>query len=69
MIREKRIRMHITQKQLAQRLGVSQAFVSKIESDKFINITLIEIKKLSKVLQLDELEVCKYFLDKYNNSI
>ena len=68
IIRIKRLQKRITQKQLAEMIGVSQAYISKIESDTFVNVTLIEIIKLSKALQVDELEVAKYFLDKYNNS-
>ena len=67
IIRIKRLQKRITQKQLAEMIGVSQAYISKIESDEFINVTVIEIIKLAKVLQIDELEVAKYFLDKYNN--
>lgn len=68
IIKNKRLQKRITQKQLAEMIGVSQAYISKIESDEFINITLIEIIKLSKALSIDELEVAKYFLNKYNNS-
>ena len=68
MIRKQRIRLRITQKHLAEMIGVSQAYISKIESDRFVNITILEIIKLSKVLHLKELDVAKYFLDKYNNS-
>ena len=67
IIKETRTKKRITQKQLAEMIGVSQAYISKIESDEFINVTVIEIIKLSKALGLDELEVTKYFLDKYNN--
>lgn len=67
MIKRKRLKMHITQKDLANMIGVSQAYISKIENDKFVNITLIEIIKISKALQLKELEVAKYFLEKYND--
>ena len=65
IIRDTRTKKRITQKQLAEMIGVSQAYISKIESDEFINVTVIEIIKLSKALGLDELEVVKYFLDKY----
>ena len=68
IIRNTRMKKRIIQKQLAEMIGVSQAYISKIESDAFVNVTLIEIIKLSKALQIDELEVAKYFLDKYNNS-
>ena len=68
IIRNTRMKKRIIQKQLAEMIGDSQAYISKIESDAFVNVTLIEIIKLSKALQIDELEVAKYFLDKYNNS-
>ena len=67
IIRNKRLKKRITQKQLADLIGVSQAYISKIESIDFVNISLIEIIKLSKALGIDELEVAKYFIDKYNN--
>ena len=67
IIKNTRMKKRITQKQLAEMIGVSQAYISKIESDDFVNVTVIEIIKLSKALGLDELEVTKYFLDKYNN--
>lgn len=67
IIRNTRLKKKITQKQLADLIGVSQAYISKIESYDFINISLIEIIKLSKALGIDELEVAKYFIDKYNN--
>ena len=67
IIRDTRTKKRITQKQLAEMVGVSQAYISKIESDDFVNVTIIEIIKLSKALSIDELEVAKYFLDKYNN--
>lgn len=59
--------MHITQSELAEMIGVSQAYISKLENDKFVNISLIEIIKISKALHLNELEVFKYFLNKHNN--
>ena len=68
IIRNTRLKKKITQKQLAEMIGVSQAYISKIESDDFVNVTLIEIIKLSKALSINELEVAKYLLDKYNNS-
>ena len=67
IIRNTRLKKKVTQKQLAEMIGVSQAYISKIESDEFVNVTLIEIIKLSKALSINELEVAKYFLNKYNN--
>ena len=67
IIRNTRLKKRITQKQLADLIGVSQAYISKIESNEFVNVTIIEIIKLSKALSLDEIEISKYFLNKYNN--
>lgn len=67
MIRRQRIKLNMTQKQLAELVGVSQAYISKIENEEFVNITLIEIIKISRALQLKELDVAKYFLEKYND--
>ena len=60
IIRNTRLKKKVTQKQLAEMIGVSQAYISKIESDEFVNVTLIEIIKLSKALSINELEVDKY---------
>lgn len=68
MIRKQRQKLRITQKQLSELVGVSQAYISKLESDTFTNVTIIEIIKISKALQLNELQVCQYFLNKYINS-
>ena len=67
IIRNTRLKKRITQKQLADLIGVSQAYISKIESNEFVNVTIIEIIKLSKALLIDEIEISKYFLNKYNN--
>jgi transcriptional regulator with XRE-family HTH domain len=67
IIRNTRLKKKITQKQLADLIGVSQAYISKIESNEFVNVTIIEIIKLSKALSIDEIEISKYFLNKYNN--
>ena len=67
IIRNTRLNKRITQKQLADLIGVSQAYISKIESNEFVNVTIIEIIKLSKALSIDEIEISKYFLNKYNN--
>lgn len=65
MIRNKRKKLKITQKQLSQLVGVSQAYISKLENDFiFTNITVLEIIKLSKVLKVDVVRLAKYFIDK-----
>lgn len=68
MIRKQRQKLRITQKQLSEIVGVSQAYISKIESDKFTNVTFTEIIKLARALKLSELQVCEYFLKRYKDS-
>lgn len=67
MVRSKRIKNRITQKQLSELVGVSQAYISRLENDFiFTNVSILEIIKLSKVLQIDIVELAKYFIDKYS---
>ena len=61
MIREKRLNMKMTQKELARKLRVDKSYISKIENKQISNISLNLILKLSKILELDILELI-YFL-------
>lgn len=62
MIREKRLNMKMTQKELARKLRVDKSYISKIENKQINNISLNLILKLSKILELDILELI-YFLE------
>ena len=62
MIREKRLDMNMTQKQLARKLRVDKSYISKIENKQIKNISLNIILKLSNILGLDILELID-FLD------
>lgn len=62
MIREKRLNMKMTQKELARKLRVDKSYISKIENKQISNISLNLILKLSKILELDILELI-YFLE------
>ena len=53
MIREKRLNMKMTQKELARKLRVDKSYISKIENKQINNISLNLILKLSKILELD----------------
>lgn len=68
MIRKERLKKHLSQKELADRCNLSQSYISKIEKGERVNVTIKEIIKLSKALGLKEIEVAKYFLDKYKNT-
>ena len=62
MIREKRLNMKMTQKELARKLRVDKSYISKIENKQISNISFNLILKLSKILELDILELI-YFLE------
>ena len=62
MIREKRLDMNMTQKQLARKLRVDKSYISKIENKQIKNISLNVVLKLSNILDLDILELID-FLD------
>ena len=62
MIREKRLNMKMTQKELARKLRVDKSYIYKIENKQISNISLNLILKLSKILELDILELI-YFLE------
>ena len=62
MIREKRLDMNMTQKQLARKLRLDKSYISKIENKQIKNISLNVILKLSEILDLDILELIE-FLD------
>lgn len=60
MIREKRLNMKMTQKELARKLRVDKSYISKIENKQISNISLNLILKLSKILELDILELIHF---------
>ena len=60
MIREKRLNMKMTQKELARKLRVDKSYISKIENKQINNISLSLILKLSKILELDILELIDF---------
>ena len=62
MIREKRLDMNMTQRQLARKLRVDKSYISKIENKQIKNISLNVVLKLSNILDLDILELID-FLD------
>ena len=60
MIREKRLNMKMTQKELARKLRVDKSYISKIENKQISNISLNLTLKLSKILELDILELIDF---------
>ena len=62
MIREKRLDMNMTQKELSRKLRLDKSYISKIENKQIKNISLNVVLKLSEILDLDILELIE-FLD------
>ena len=60
MIREKRLHMKMTQKELARKLRVDKSYISKIENKQIKNISLNVVLKLSEILDLDILEIIDF---------
>jgi predicted transcriptional regulator len=49
-LREKRTRLDLSQKDLADRLGLSQPYIQRIESGK-VNITLVQAQRITEALR------------------
>jgi transcriptional regulator with XRE-family HTH domain len=57
-IRELRRQRHLTQRQLAERIGVDFSYLSKIENDRLEHMpSLKTLQDLAKALEVDELEL------------
>lgn len=62
MLKKKRIEKRLTQLQLAEKLGISESYLNKLENHpNTCNPTVNLILKLSKELDLDSLKVFLYF--------
>ena len=59
-----RINIGLTQKQLGQRVGVSQVYISKIENGDIDGLTVAKIIKLSKVLNVSPTELFDKLIDR-----
>ncbi len=68
MLKCRRKKLGISQKSLAEKLGVTQSYYSRIENGKFNNVNIEFIFNLSKELKLDNTEVFNYFYDLYSKS-
>lgn len=70
MIKSARKRKRLTQKELANIVGVSQSYISRLERRQMPTIGDIDVKtilRLSKVLELDQVDVF-IFITSYQNS-
>lgn len=63
MIQKARFNKKLTQKELGLYLGVSQSYVSKIETRKTKSLSVNKILDLSLILELDPVEVFKFIAE------
>ena len=65
MLKYSRKKLGISQLELAKRLNVDRSYISKIENRRFNNVSVEFIRKISKELKLNPIEVFLFF---YKNS-
>lgn len=63
MIQKARFNKKMTQKELGEYIGVSQSYISKIETRKTKSLTVDKILSLSLILDLDPVEVFKFIAE------
>lgn len=61
MLKTARKAKGLSQKTLGEMLGKTQSYVSQLERDKYKNVTINLIRKLSITLELDPEDVFFYF--------
>lgn len=60
MIREKRLNMKMTQKELARKLRVDKSYISKIENKQISNISLNLVFRICNILEIDILDFINF---------
>lgn len=63
MIQKARFNKKMTQKELGEYIGISQSYVSKIETRKTKSLSVNKILVLSSILELDPIEVFKFIAE------
>lgn len=63
MLKTARMNKHLSQKKLAERLGITESYISKLENNHRYNknITVNLIRKIATELELDPVNVFLYF--------
>lgn len=64
MLKNRRKKLGISQSKLAERLNITQVHLSRIENRKFDNVNVEFIRKISKELKLDPVDVFLFFYNK-----
>lgn len=62
MLKRRRKKLGISQSKLAKRLNVDRSYLSKIENRRFNNVSVEFIRKISKELKLNPIDVFLFFL-------
>ena len=68
MLKYKRKKLGISQSELAKRLHVDRSYISKIENRKFNNVSVEFIRKISKELKLNPIDVCLFFYNLWRHN-
>lgn len=61
MLKNRRKKLGISQRKLAKRLNVDRSYLSKVENNKFNNVSVGFIRKISKELNLNPVKVFLFF--------
>lgn len=61
MLKNKRKKLGMSQRKLAKRLKITQTYLSKVENNKFNNVSVGFIGKISRELKLDPIDVFLFF--------
>lgn len=61
MLKRRRKKLGISQSKLAKRLNVDRSYLSKIENRRFNNVSVEFIRKISKELKLNPIDVFLFF--------
>lgn len=64
MLKRVRKQKRMSQKNLAEKLGVTQSYISQLEKDRYKNVGTDLIRKISTVLEVDPVDLFLYFYDK-----
>ncbi len=61
MLKRRRKKLGISQSKLAKRLNVHRSYISRIENRRFNNVSVEFIRKISKELKLNPIDVFLFF--------
>ncbi|MDB2087625.1 helix-turn-helix domain-containing protein [Clostridium paraputrificum] len=65
MLKHRRKKLGISQLELSKKLNVDRSYLSRIENRKFSNVNMEFVRKISKELKLDPVDVFLFFYDTY----